>query len=130
MVKIKKIFAAILLFLNFTIVNASAEVATQIDVVGNIRISAETIIVFGDISKGKDYNPLDINILIKKLYETSFFSNIKVNLKNGVLKITVVENPIVNSISFDGEKADKYKESITELLSLREKKREAESLLV
>ena len=121
MVKIKKIFVAILFFLNFTIVNASAEVATQIDVVGNIRISAETIIVFGDISKGKDYNPLDINILIKKLYETSFFSNIKVNLKNGVLKITVVENPIVNSISFDGEKADKYKESITELLSLREK---------
>ena len=121
MENIKKLFVVILIFFNFTIVSSFAEVINKIDVKGNKRISAETIIVFGDISKGKDYKASDINILIKKLYDTSFFSNISVNLKDGTLNILVEENPLINSIVFDGEKADKYKEAIIELLTLREK---------
>ena len=50
----------------------------------------------------------DISLLIKKLYETSFFSNISVELINNKLTIVVKENPIVNSIIFIGEKAKKY----------------------
>jgi len=121
MENIKKLFVVILIFFNFTVVSSFAEVINKIDVKGNKRISAETIIVFGDISKGKDYKASDINILIKKLYDTSFFSNISVNLKDGTLNILVEENPLINSIVFDGEKADKYKEAIIELLTLREK---------
>ena len=121
MENIKKLFVVILIFFNFTIVSSFAEVINKIDVKGNKRISAETIIVFGDISKGKDYKASDINFLIKKLYDTSFFSNISVNLKDGTLNILVEENPLINSIVFDGEKADKYKEAIIELLTLREK---------
>ena len=52
---------------------SNAEVVKEIDIQGNERISPETIILYGDISKGKDYNSSDINDLIKKLYETSFF---------------------------------------------------------
>jgi outer membrane protein insertion porin family len=121
MAKIKKIFITFLLFLSLATVNSNAEIATTIDIQGNERISSETIIVFGDITKDKDYTATDINNLIKKLYDTSFFSNISVNLKNGILKIIVEENPIINSIILGGENADKYKEAITELLSLREK---------
>ena len=60
--------------------------------------------------------------MIKKLYETKFFfQNISAEIKNNKLTIVVKENPIINSIVFNGEKTKKFKEKIKELLSLREK---------
>jgi len=116
----KKIFILTILF--FTIINSNSysEVVNKIEVKGNERISSETIVVFGDISVGKNYEPSDVNILIKKLYDTTFFSNISVVVKNNILIITVEENPIINSVTFKGEKAKKFKEKLRELLSLRE----------
>ena len=43
------------------------------EVIGNERISTETIAIFGDVSYGKDYDASDVNLLIKKLYESKFF---------------------------------------------------------
>ncbi len=119
--KITKTLLLVSIFLTLLNLKAYAEVVKEIEIQGNERISPETIILFGDVSKGKDYNSSDINDLIKKLYETSFFSNIAVNLKNGKLNIIVEENPIINTIEFEGEKADKYQEAILDLISLREK---------
>ena len=45
--------------------------------------------VFGDVSIGKNYERSDVNLLIKKLYESNFFSNISVKLKNNKLSIVV-----------------------------------------
>ena len=116
----KKIFVAILLFFIFFNVNSYSEVVNKVDVKGNDRISLETIMVFGDVSIGKNYERSDINLLIKKLYESNFFSNISVKLKNNKLSIVVEENPIINSIIFEGEKAKKYIEKVKELMILRE----------
>jgi outer membrane protein insertion porin family len=114
--KPKYIFFAVL----FTLFSFSsyAEVVKKIEVNGNNRVSSETVAVFGDIQIGKDYELDDVNDLIKKLYETSFFSNISVTIENNILSITVEENPLVNEVVFNGEKAKKYKEKIVELLSL------------
>ena len=120
MINLKKIFISIILFFIFLSAHSHAEVVKKIEIKGNERISAETIAVFGDISLGKNYEISDINSLIKKLYDTTFFSNISVVVKNNILSVTVKENPIINSITFEGEKAKKYKEKIRELLSLRE----------
>ena len=38
-----------------------------------------------------------------------------------MLTVTVRENPIVNSIVFDGEEANKYIDALNEMLNLREK---------
>ena len=116
-----KIFFIFFIFCLSLSVNSYSEVVTKVDVKGNVRISLETIAIFGDIRLGDNYESEDINLLIKKLYETNFFSNISAELENGKLSITVEENPIINTITFEGEKANKYKESIIELLSLREK---------
>ena len=118
---LKNIFLSTALFLFFFNNNSYSEVINKIDVTGNERISLETIVVFGDVALGKDYSTSDVNLLIKKLYETTFFSNISVEIKNNKLVINVTENPIINSIIFDGEKAKKYQEKISELLSLKEK---------
>ena len=93
----------------------------KVKVTGNERITLESIIVFGDIKMGENYEVQDVNLLIKKLYETNFFSDIKIKIASGELVINVTENPIVNSIVFDGEKADKYVDALTPLLTLREK---------
>ena len=117
----KKIFAVIVLYFIFFNVNSYSEIVNKVEVKGNVRISPETIMVFGDVSIGKDYQGADVNLLIKKLYESNFFSNISVELKNNKLTIVVEENPLIESIIFEGEKAEKYKEKIKELLLLREK---------
>ena len=92
-----KIFATLVLFL-FAFSNISnSETINSVEVRGNERISKETIVVFGDISLGKNYEINDINILIKKLYETTFFSNISAEISNQKLIITVIENPIIKS---------------------------------
>ena len=120
MLNLKKIFISIILFFIFLSAHSHSEVVKKIEIKGNERISAETITIFGDMSVGKNYEISDINSLIKKLYDTTFFSNISVVVKNNILSVTVKENPIINSITFEGEKAKKYKEKIRELLSLRE----------
>ena len=117
----RKIYPLVFLLYILFSVNSFSEVVNKVEVKGNERIASETVLVFGDVSIGKDYGSDDISTLIKKLYDTNFFSNISVELINNKLSITVKENPIINSIIFKGEKADKYKEQITELLSLREK---------
>ena len=115
-----KFIVFVILSLSFSASFSYAEVVNKIQVEGNERVSLETIAIFGDIELGKNYESKDINLLIKKLYETSFFSNISVNLENNLLVITLKENPIINSIVFNGEKAKKYKEAITEFSLLRE----------
>tara|TARA_B100000686_G_C16757916_1_gene956769 strand:- start:35 stop:2278 length:2244 start_codon:yes stop_codon:yes gene_type:complete len=121
MANIKKIFFSFLFFFLIFINISYSDIVEKVEVTGNERISNETIIIFGDVVVGKNYETSDINSLIKKLYETSFFSYISAEIKNNKLSITVKENPIINTITFDGEKAKKFKEKIKELLELKEK---------
>ena len=117
-----KYFSKIFIFICFFALSfkSHAEIVKKIEVKGNERVSLETLAIFGDLKLQEDYNESDINLLIKKLYETDFFSNISVELDNGVLTITVKENPIINSITFDGEKAKKHRDGIVEVLTLNE----------
>jgi len=116
----KNIFLFSFLFFTFSANILFAEIVKKVTVIGNDRISLETIVIFGDITIGKDYNSSEINILIKKLYQTNFFSNISASLKENKLILTVKENPMINSIELNGEKGKSNKEKIIELLSLRE----------
>ena len=68
------------LFFIFVITISYAEIVKEVKVVGNIRVSPETIILFGDIRINEDYNAKTINNLSKQLYDTNFFSYIEINL--------------------------------------------------
>ena len=117
----KKIFFIFILFFLVFSAKSYAEIVNKVEVKGNERITLETIVIFGDITIGKNYESSDITLMIKKLYETNFFSNISIELLDGQLNIIVKENPIINSLVFEGEKAEKYKTAIAEKLILREK---------
>tara|TARA_Y100001970_G_scaffold250005_1_gene321171 strand:- start:2973 stop:5171 length:2199 start_codon:yes stop_codon:yes gene_type:complete len=98
-----------------------AEILKEVKISGNKRIANETIFVYGEIQKGKDYNQEGIDNIIKKLYETKFFSKISVSFTNGILNLSLTENPIINSIIIEGEPTEKYKEAILNFLTLKEK---------
>ncbi len=119
----KKITLKILFIVSLLLIgnNAFAEILKKIEVSGNKRISKETIKVYGDVQLNKNYQADDINNIIKKLYDTNFFSDISTSFSNGVLKINVTENPIIYSIDIRGEDAKKYKEQIFKIISLKEK---------
>lgn len=116
-----KIFVILITFFLFSFSYSNAEIVKKVEVKGNERISLETIVIYGDIEIGSNYEIQDINLLIKKLYATKFFSTISVELNNGNLILQVQEYPIINSIVFNGEKTKKYKENLLKLLNLREK---------
>ena len=59
--------------------------------------------------------------VLNNLYQTDFFSDVKLNLKNNVLNIIVSENPIIQNIVFNGLKAKKFKDVIYEIIVLKEK---------
>ena len=120
---------SILIFL-FLTSNLFSEITQKIVVVGNDRISEETIKVYGEISLNKDYTDIDINNILKNLYETDFFEDVKISLKNGIMKINVKEYAIINSIKIEGEKANKTKELILKELQLKEKGSFIESKLI
>ena len=117
----KKIILNLLLFIFIFSSNAFAEILKKIEVSGNKRISEATIKVYGGIKINKDYQNDDINEVIKKLYNTNFFSNISTSFSNGILKIDVKENPIIYAINIKGEEAKKFKEQIFKIISLKEK---------
>jgi len=124
----RKIFKfCFFVFLAFAFSSANAEVLKKLEIIGNSRISNETIKVYGEIEINRDYSDDDLNTVIKRLYDTRFFSNISTSFSNGVLRINVEENPIIDSIIIEGEKAKKYKKAILQMLALKEKSSYIES---
>ena len=96
-----------------------SEPLKKIEILGNERIPNETIEMFTSVSINDDIDNDKINNILKELYGSGFFSNVNVNFENNVLKILVVENPIIENIFFDGVNAKKIKEPITKDLRLR-----------
>ena len=80
---------------------------------------SETILVLGDISINKNFEDKDLNKSLRELYNTNFFSNIQMSLVDGVLKIDLVENPIIEDIEILGIKNKSFLENIYESISLK-----------
>ena len=120
------IFCLVLYFLTKP---AYSEIIKKIEITGNDRIPKETIIMFSNVSKNADISEKDLNQIIKNLYNTNFFENISVNVKNNILNISVVEFPIIQEIKFDGIKANKIKDEITKNLTLKSRSSFNEILL-
>ena len=97
-------FYLIIIFFTITINTANAKIYNDIIVSGNQRISIETIIMFSGLETNIDLGNQELNIAIKKLYKTNYFSDIKISPEGEVIKIVVTENPIIQSIKIDGIK--------------------------
>ncbi len=83
---------------------AHAAVASSIQVKGNQRIEAATIKAYLTIKAGKRYDAADIDASVKALYATSLFADVGIVQRGSVLVVTVVENPVISSVVFEGNK--------------------------
>ena len=115
-----RILYLIILFTFYSFIS-SAEIIENVLVDNNKRITKETIIALGNIKVGKDYDESDLDKVLKNLYDTNFFSDIKISLENNTLNIFIKENKIIQRIEIQGIKANKIKEAILEDLFLKER---------
>ncbi len=118
----KKIFKILIVSIILTISLfkiSYSEVINKIKILGNDRISKETILMFSDVQEQENLESKDLNKILKNLYNTNFFKDVSLKVENNTLFINVIENPIIQSIKYEGIKAQKIKELITNNTKLR-----------
>lgn len=87
-----------------------AEVINQIIIEGNQRIEIETIKSYIDIAPGVNFNSEQLDSSIKKLFASNLFSRVNINVNSGKLIVSIVENPKINLVVFEGNSKVKTKD--------------------
>jgi outer membrane protein insertion porin family len=103
----KKIFAALTIFLSVTAVEARADSAyvKSIEVEGIERVERDTILSYLDVKPGENVSQEKLDEALKRIYATGLFTDIGFDItESGVLIVKVAENPIINKRVFDGNK--------------------------
>ena len=76
----------------------------KVNIVGNSRVNSTTIESLVD-KRSSNIDSIYINNLTKMIYDTDFFSDVKISYNLNILTITVTENPIVNFFYINGRPA-------------------------
>ena len=90
----------------------------KVTVIGNVRVNTSTIESLVD-KKIANVDSIYINNLTKKIYDTDFFSDVKISFNQDVLSINVAENPIVNFFYINGIK-DTDLDQVNKIITLKE----------
>jgi len=107
----------IIIFLLILTTCSFAEIK-QVKVLGNKRVSSNTIEALVD-KKITQIDSIYINNLTRKIYNTEFFSNVKISYDTNILSISVEENPIVNFFYINGITGSDLDE-VNKIVSLKE----------
>ena len=76
----------------------------EIRVVGNRRVEPETVRTYLRFSIGDPYDAGKIDQSIRSLFATGLFSDVRIDREGAGVVITVVENPVVNQVAFEGNR--------------------------
>ena len=91
------------------VVTAPAEeraVVNRILVRGNQRIDQTTVLSYLPIQPGDAIDAATIDVAVRTLSRTGLFANVQLGLQpNGDLIVEIAENPIINQVTFEGNKA-------------------------
>jgi outer membrane protein insertion porin family len=96
---------------------AVAQTSTSIVVQGNRRVEAATIRSYFRPGPGGRLGAGEINEGIKGLYATGLFSDVRISHDRGKLVVTVVENPVINQVAFEGNRKAKDEQLAAEVQS-------------
>jgi len=96
----------VILLLSFSILPNKAHtqetLVSSINVDGNKRISSDTIVSLSKVQVGSAYSPTQLNSALQSIKKSSYFKTVDISIVNNILNINVIENPTINSISFEG----------------------------
>jgi len=90
----------------------------EVKIFGNKRVSSNTIEALVD-KKNTQIDTFYINNLTRVIYNTEFFSNVKITYDNNILNISVEENPIINFFYINGITGDDL-DAVNKIVSLKE----------
>ena len=91
--------------------------ASSIVVEGNRRVEADTIRSYFRLAPGERLDAGKIDAAYKALYRTGLFQDVRINQAGGRLVVTVVENPVINRVAFEGNKKAKDEQISAEIQS-------------
>jgi outer membrane protein insertion porin family len=92
---------------------AYAQSASQIVVEGNRRVEADTIRSYFH----SPLTPQSIDSGLKALYATNLFQDVRISQASGRLIVTVIENPVINKVAFEGNHKAKDEQLAEEVQS-------------
>src|ERR1700761_6252420 len=107
------LFAALIMFavpvvaplaIAFAQSQAVAQTLNSIEVVGNRRVEIETIRSYFKAGPGGRLDNAAIDDGLKALIETGLFQDVQISRPGGRVVVTVIENPVINRVAFEGNK--------------------------
>lgn len=96
---------------------AAAQTVDSIQVEGNRRVEVETIRSYFKPGPGGRLDQARIDDGLKALIETGLFQDVKINQAGGRLIVSVIENPVIGRVVFEGNKKVKDEQLSAEIQS-------------
>jgi outer membrane protein insertion porin family len=96
---------------------AVAQSANSIDVKGNRRVETSTVQSYFKPGPGGRLGPEQEDEGLKSLLATGLFADVRIDHAGGRLVVTVVENPVINRVAFEGNKKAKDEQLKAEVQS-------------
>ncbi|HXX07461.1 MAG TPA: outer membrane protein assembly factor BamA [Pseudolabrys sp.] len=96
---------------------AVAQTASSIVVEGSRRVEADTIRSYFKPGPGGRLGPEQEDEALKALLATGLFSDVRISHAGNRLVVTVVENPVINRVAFEGNKKAKDDQLTAEVQS-------------
>ena len=94
---------------------AQAQTIDSVLVEGNERIEADTVRSYLSVGPGDAFDSGAVNQSLKSLFETGLFADVAIRREGNALVVSVVENPIINRVVFEGNDAIEDQELESEI---------------
>lgn len=93
---------ALIATVNAPAAQAQGVVVRDIQVVGNRRVEPETVRSYLLFNVGDPYDAGKADRSLRALFATGLFADVEIGRQESTVVITVVENPVVNQVAFEG----------------------------
>lgn len=85
-----------------TVASRASGTIANIAVEGNQRVETRTIISYLGLTPGNGFSQEEIDLGLKNLFATGFFSDVKLLRAGNTLVVRVEENPVISEVAFEG----------------------------
>ncbi len=83
---------------------AMAQAVRDIRVAGNQRVTPETVRSYLQFNIGDSYDAGKVDRSLKALFNTGLFADVRIDREGSGVLVTVVENPVVAQVAFEGNR--------------------------
>lgn len=81
---------------------ATGQRINEIRVLGTERIEPSTVLTYMDVRVGENMTEETLDKALKSLFGTGLFADVTLRQKGNVLEVTLLENPVINEVVFEG----------------------------